>query len=119
MEGEALAVVNALERTKHFILGCNDLIFAVDHQPLLKVFGDCRLRNLKEKTLGYKFKIVHIPGKQHEALDATSLHPVGPENPDKLFLQDDSPTQILSCGQGEADTKQPIADMPIKIAAAA
>ena len=39
--------------------GCKDLIIAVDHKPLLKLFGDrsldaicnSQLRNLKEKTL--------------------------------------------------------------------
>ncbi|GFN90528.1 enzymatic polyprotein [Plakobranchus ocellatus] len=61
IEGEALAVVDALEKILHFFLGCPNLIIAVDHRPLLKVFGDRsleaipnpRLRNLKEKTLKY------------------------------------------------------------------
>ena len=51
-----------------FILGCNNLVIAVDHKPLLKIFGDRsldqisnpRLRNLKEKTLRYHFRMVHI-----------------------------------------------------------
>ena len=42
----------------------------VDHRPLLKIFEDgsldqisnAQLRNLKEKTLHYCFKMVHIPG---------------------------------------------------------
>ncbi|CAL4111798.1 unnamed protein product, partial [Meganyctiphanes norvegica] len=42
----------------------------LDHKPLLKIFGDrCledipnpRLRNLKEKTLSYRFQMIHIPG---------------------------------------------------------
>ena len=61
VEGEALAVVYSLDKAKHFVLGCSDLIVAVDHKPLLKIFGDRsladipnpRLRNLKEKTLCY------------------------------------------------------------------
>jgi hypothetical protein len=59
VEGEALAVADALDKARFFTLGCEDLIIAVDHKPLLKLFGDrsldeisnARLRNLKEKTL--------------------------------------------------------------------
>lgn len=40
MEGEALAVAVALDKSRHFVLGCKDLIIAVDHKPLLKLFGD-------------------------------------------------------------------------------
>ena len=36
-----------------------------------------RLQNLKEKTLRYNFKIVHVPGVKHQGADATSRHPVG------------------------------------------
>ena len=69
MEGEAFAVADALDKARFFVLGCSDLIIAVDHKPLLKVFSDQsleisnpRLRNLKKKTLHYKFRMVHIPG---------------------------------------------------------
>ena len=59
IEGETLAVANALDKARFFVLGCENLIFAVDHKPLLKVLCDrcledipnVRLRNLKEKTL--------------------------------------------------------------------
>ena len=61
IEGEALAIADALEKARFFVLGCKDLTIAVDHKPLLKIFGDrsledipnARLRNLKEKTLRY------------------------------------------------------------------
>ncbi len=86
IEGEALAVTDALDRARYFVLGCNDLIIAVDHKPLLKVLGDrslneipnSRLRNLKEKTLRYRFRLVHIPGIKNRAADAMSRHPSGP-----------------------------------------
>ena len=95
VEGEALAVVDALDRARHFVLGCNDLIVAVDHKPLLKIFGDRslddipnpRLRNLKEKSLRYRFRMAHIPGACHAAADAVSRHPVGKAAP--LHLPDD------------------------------
>ena len=85
IEGEALAVAYALDSSKYFALGCQDLTVAVDHKPLLKIFRDrslndipnARLRNLKEKTLRYRFKIIHIPGARHRAADGISRHPVG------------------------------------------
>ena len=97
IEGEALAVADALDKARFFVLGCSDLTIAVDHKPLLKLLGDrsledipnARLRNLKEKTLRYRFKMIHIPGVKHKAPDAVSRHPTGPTNPDKMILPDD------------------------------
>ena len=95
IEGEALAVADSLEKARYFVLGCNDLTVAVDHKPLLKIFedrsldkiGNPRLRNLKEKTLMYKFKIIHVPGLKHKVADCFSRHPIG--DPELLRLPDD------------------------------
>ena len=67
VEGEALT---ALNKARYFVLGCRDLIVAVDHKPLLKLLDDRalddipnpRLRNLKEKTLNpqYSFLLLHV-----------------------------------------------------------
>ena len=96
IEGEALAVADALDKARHFVLGCKNLTIAVDHRPLLKIFGDrsldisnTRLRNLKEKTLRYRFKMSHIPGVKNRASDTLSRHPAGPPTPAKMHLQDD------------------------------
>ena len=78
-------MADALEKNRHFVLGCPNLVVAVDHKPLLKVFSDRsldkipnpRLRNLKEKTLKYRFQITHIPGIHHTAADTLSRKPVG------------------------------------------
>lgn len=96
VEGEALAIADALDKARFFILDCSDLIIAVDHKPLLKVLGDwsleeipnARLRNLK-KTLRYRFRMVHVPGVKHKAADAVSHRPTGPTNPDMLTAPDD------------------------------
>ena len=96
VEGEALAVVDALDKARHFVLGCPDLTIAVDHKPLLKIFNDRsldnipnpRLLNLKEKSLRFQFRIIHIPGVRNFAADAVSRHPVGEAIP--LDLPDDS-----------------------------
>ena len=82
VEGEALAVTYALEKAKFFVLGCNNLTIAVDHKPLLGIFNDRsldmpnrRLCNLKEKTLPYRFKMIHIPGIKNKTADTLSRHP--------------------------------------------
>ena len=96
IEGEALAVAYALDHARYFTLGCEDLTVAVDHKPLLSFFEkrsldipNNRLRNLKEKTLRYRFKMVHISGWRHKASDAVSRKPVGSINPPILELPDD------------------------------
>ena len=89
IEGEALAVADALERARYFVLGCRDLIIAVDHKPLLKILSDRsledipnnRLRNLKERTLRYQFRITYIPGSKHKAAYALSRYPIGTVEP--------------------------------------
>ena len=95
IEGEALAVVDALQKARHFTLGCSQLIIAVDHKPLLKVFSDRslenitnpRLFNLKEKTLQYRFTMMHVPGVRHAAADAVSRNPTSES--EHLQLPDD------------------------------
>ena len=83
IEGECLAVVKALQKARYFVLGCGDLLLATDQKPLTKVLGDRRLEdisnhrllNLKEKTLRYSFKIIHIPGRKNSGADAASRYP--------------------------------------------
>jgi len=90
IEGEALALVDALDKARHFTLGCRDLLVAVDHKPLLKIFSDRalsdipnpRLRRFKERSLRYHFRITHIPGAKHKVPDALSRYPVSPAEPD-------------------------------------
>lgn len=101
VEGEALAVAEALDKSRHFVLGCKDLIIAVDHKPLLKLFGDrsldnisnSRLRKLKEKTLRYRFHMVHIPGAKNRASDTISRHPTGNHHPPYHMV---SPPPVIS-----------------------
>ena len=92
IEGEALAVAYGLHQCRYFILGCESLIVATDHKPLLNVLNDRslsdisnrRLQNLKEKTLAYRIKIIHVPGKKHLGPDAASRFPVEP--PTRMHL---------------------------------
>ena len=43
-----------------------------------------RLENLKEKTLRYRFTIVHVPGVKNKVADATSRYPTS--DPDHLDI---------------------------------
>ena len=83
VEGEALAVAWALEQTKFFTMGCNNLLVIVDHKPLVKIFGDRRLGEidnprlfrLKRRTLMWRFDIEYRPGKLNSFADAVSRNP--------------------------------------------
>ena len=100
-------MADALDKARHFVLGCSNLIIAVDHKPLLKIFGDrsidqisnTRLRNIKEKTLRYRFRMVHVPGVRNKTPDALSRYPTGTTTPDKMLLPDDSHANISHQGQ--------------------
>ena len=67
VEGEALAVVYALEQCRMFVMGCKNLVVAVDHKPLVNIFSDQSLENiknhrilrLKEKSLGFGIHVYH------------------------------------------------------------
>ena len=80
VEGELLAVVEGLNKAKHFIIGCDKLIVAVDHKPLLGLLNDKsladidnpRLVMLKEKTLWYNFEVVWVPGRVNSGPDCMS-----------------------------------------------
>ena len=80
VEGELLAVVEGLNKSKHFILGCDKLLVAVDHKPLVGLLNDKslaeidnpRLLMLKEKTLWYNFDVVWVPGRVNSGPDCMS-----------------------------------------------
>ena len=56
----------------------------MDHKPLLKILGDRKLEDidnprllkLKEKTLNWRFKVVHVPGRIHVGPDTLSRREV-------------------------------------------
>ena len=72
--------MEGLHKAKHFILGCEKLIVAVDHKPLLGLLNDKsladidnpRLLMLKEKTLWFNFKVVWVPGRTNAGPDFMS-----------------------------------------------
>ena len=80
VEGELLGVADGLHRTRYYTQGCEKLVIGVDHKPLLGILNDRplekiengRLLRLKEKTLGWRFRVVHIPGSKNGGPDALS-----------------------------------------------
>ena len=61
-------------------MGCKHLYVATDHKSLVGVLGDQsladvqnpRLARIKERTLWWKFTIIHTPGKLQLAADVLS-----------------------------------------------
>lgn len=49
IEGEALGIAWALEDSKYFTFGCDDLIVTTDHKPLTKIFGGRALDHSSQK----------------------------------------------------------------------
>ena len=96
IEGEALAVVYGLKKSKYFTLGCQDLLVTTDHKPLVKIMSDRhledienpRIENLKEKTLSWRFGIQHVPGKLNAAADAISRHNSGVSDIEAVEVQE-------------------------------
>ncbi|XP_057310652.1 uncharacterized protein LOC130648615 [Hydractinia symbiolongicarpus] len=80
IEGEAVAVSFVLDSCKMFTMGCPYLVVVVDHKPLVRIFNDRRLDEIKnprlskirEKTLMCNFKVIAIPGNKNHGADAVS-----------------------------------------------
>ena len=97
VEGEALSLAWGLEQTRFFTQGCDNLIIVTDHQPLVKIFGDrslneitnTRLFRLKQRTLPWRFKVAHLPGKTNDAADALSRHPSPSGEANSLSVADE------------------------------
>ena len=89
-DGEFTGLVDALEKTAHFTLGCKSLTVGTDHQPLIPIIEGMGLEKvktprqirLKERLMRWDLKAVYIPGKHLGGTDALSR-----------YLQDPQPQQ--------------------------
>ena len=81
IEREALGVAWALNKAKHYVMGCPKLFLGVDHKPMLGIYAparaladidNLRLRNLAEKATRYRFTTFHVKGKDNSVPDALS-----------------------------------------------
>ena len=94
-----------------FTLGCPNLTLVVDHRPLLGVLNDRsldsienpRLLKLKEKTLLFDFKIVHVSGSSDaiRVADAISQHPTGDIEGDQDQEKEDGTARAFAAQQAE------------------
>ena len=110
IEGEALAVAHGLEKTKIFTLGCRDLTVVTDHKPLTRILNDRSLDTIsnprvfkfKERTLPFRYRIMHVPGESGamKTADAMSRHPA----PDPSDHDDkvDEYAKAFAASQGDA-----------------
>ena len=88
IEGEAAALVLGLEKCSQFILGHPNLLVAVDHKPLIKIFGSStmedisnpRLFRLKQKALRYRFTPCYVSGKKMLCLTPSLAGQTAPNN---------------------------------------
>ena len=112
IEGEALAVAWGLEQTKYFTQGCPNLMVATDHKPLVKIFGDrtldeirnTRLFRLKQRTLPWRFIIQHMPGRSNLAADAASRYPTPGSSGEQWSAGDLSEHLMIAAISSEAES---------------
>ena len=91
-ELELLAVVWAVDRLKHYLLG-KEFILATDHKALTSALGEyksnktfqSRLTRWVDRLLPYQFKVVHIPGKDMGIVDYMSRKPNGEPWPESYL----------------------------------
>ena len=92
-EGEGLAVAVALEQSKFYTLGCEQLYIATDHKPLVGIMNQQNLnttenprpQRIKERTMWWKFELIYTPGDSQKGADviSRSKSPVTLNNHDK------------------------------------
>lgn len=75
IEGEALAVSDALDKYRMFVLGC-PLNVVVDHDRSFEDIDKPRLLCLKERTLRHQFTMQHNAGNWHHTADAISHYSI-------------------------------------------
>ena len=92
IEGEALALIYALESCRMFVLGCPNLIISVDHKPLVPIFSDRAMeKNIQSEVVQLQRTFPHVsfhhethPGqsshwsRRHILLSSSKLHSCPP-----------------------------------------
>ena len=64
-----MAVAHDLHKKRYYIRGCKQLIIATDHRPLLNIFGDRNLKDIRNpRLLNFKEKVLQLPSFNHSPL---------------------------------------------------
>lgn len=95
IELELLGIQFGVEKCRIFLLGLDHFFVITDHNPLVAICNshrldeieNPRLQRIRAKLLGYNFTVKWMAGKQNEAADALSRHPVS--RPDGRDVADD------------------------------
>ena len=93
-ELELLAVVWAVDRFKHYLLG-KEIVIVTDHKALTSALEgnrsnktyQSRLTRRVDRLLPYHFKIVHIPGKDMGIVDYLSREPTREPWPETKLVE--------------------------------
>ena len=83
-EGEFTALIEGLEKTAYFTLGCANLTVGTDHKPLIPIINGTdlstvktpRQHRLRERLLRWNLNAQYIPGKLLGGTDALSRYGV-------------------------------------------
>ena len=88
-ELECLAVVWAIQKCRHFLLGMPKFRVLTDHRSLEKTFSkdladveNTRQLRFREKVLQYNFEVEWVDGNRNKMADALSRHPIFPAEDD-------------------------------------
>ena len=83
VELEALGITWAINKCRHYLLGCPRFTVVTDHNPLLGIFrkdisdiDNRRLQRFRENLQPYSFDLIWAEGKSHLIADAFSRAPV-------------------------------------------
>ena len=84
MEGEFTVLIEGLEKTAYFTLGCESITVGTDHKPLVPIINGTELSSVKtpwqhrlrERLLWWKLTVQFIPGKLLGGTDALSRYRV-------------------------------------------
>ena len=84
-EIEGLAILFALKKCRHYLIGMPHFVILTDHQSLTSVFKkdlcsmeNVRLRRYAEKIQEYNFTIIHLQGSKNLFADHLSRYPTSP-----------------------------------------
>ena len=103
-DGEFTALVDGLEKTAYFTLGCPQLTVGTDHKPLIPIVNGSDLSSVKtprqfrlrEKLLRWNLTAQYIPGKLLGGTDALSRYGIRESNDETVNWL----SGLLGCSDG-------------------